>query len=204
MKLPLSILAAAALANGVFSATAQLPAAPLPASPVRITVQQESKTDNKGLSKTQTRTLKITLVNGGPDSLPLRVKYAFFGHGAKGHDTIIIAHSDLITQLQPKSDQTLTTKPQTAVFTEAHLDNGKKTEASGQHFTGWGVKIYQNGNVIAEACEPSSMQDDLAKMPGLPDAKPAPKPAPAAKPPAPPKPAPKPKPATPVPAPAAN
>ena len=32
MKLPLSILAAAALANGVFSATAQVPAAPLPAT----------------------------------------------------------------------------------------------------------------------------------------------------------------------------
>ena len=203
MKIPLSLLAAAALANGVFSAAAQLPAAPLPASPVRLTVQQESKTDNKGIVKTQARTLKITLVNGGPDSLPLRVKYAFFGHGAKGHDTIIIDHSDLTTQLQPKSDQTLTTKTQTAVFVEAHLDKEKKIEASGQHFTGWGVKVYQNGNVIAQACEPPSMQDDLAKMPGLPEAKPAPKPAPAVKP-APAKPAPKPKPATPAPAPAAN
>ena len=203
MKLPASILAAALFATGVFSAAAQLPAAPFPASPVRITVKQESKTDNNGLTKTQSRTLKITLVNGGPDSLPLRVKYAFFGHGAKGHDTIIIDHSDLTTQLQPKSDQTLTTKPQTAVFIEAHLDKGKKFEASGQHFTGWGVKVYQNGNVIAEACEPASMQDDLAKMPGLPEAKPAPAPAPAAKP-APAKPAPKPKPATPAPAPAAH
>ncbi len=182
MKIPPGILAAVALATGIFPAAAQLPAAPLPASPVRITVKQESKTDSKGLTKTQSRTLKITLVNGGPDSLPLRVKYAFFGHGAKGHDTIIIDHSDLTTQLQPKSDQTLTTKPQTAVFTEAHLDNGKKIEASGQRFTGWGVKVYQAGKVIAEACEPSSMQDDLAKMPGLPESQPAPKPAPAAKP----------------------
>ena len=198
MRRPATLLACAALA------TATLPAAGTEPSPVHISARQESKTDSTGPVKVQSRTLRITLVNSGPDSLPLLVKYAFFGHGAKGHDTIIIAHSDLTTQLQPKSDQTLTTKPQTAVFIEAHLDNGKKIEAIGQHFTGWGVKVYQNGNVIAQACDPPSMQDDLAKMPGLPDAKPAPKPVPAAKPPAPPKLAPKPKPATPVPAPAAN
>ncbi len=205
MKLPASLLATAAFAASVFTASAQLPStAALPPTPVRLTVQQESKSDNKGFDKIQSRTLKITLVNSGPDSLPLRVKYAFFGRAAKSHDTIVIDHSDITTQLQPKSDQTLTTKTQTAKLTEEHFDKNNKIEASGQKFSGWGVKVYQNGTVIAEACEPSSMQDDLAKMPGLPGAKPAP---PAAKPAAPPaKPAPKPKPAAPpaTPAPAAK
>ena len=205
MKLPASLLATAAFAASVFTVSAQLPTtAALPPTPVRLTVQQESKMDSKGIDKIQSRTLKITLVNGGPDSLPLRVKYAFFGRAAKSHDTIVIDHSDITTQLQPKSDQTLTTKTQTAKLTEEHYDKNNKIEASGQKFTGWGVKVYQNGTVIAEACEPQSMQDDLAKMPGLPGAKPAP---PAAKPAAPPaKPAPKPKPAAPpaTPAPAAK
>ena len=179
MKPPASLLALVALAAAPFSSICAEP------SPVHISVQQESKSDKK----VQFRTLKITLANRGPDSLPLRVSYAFFGHGAAGHDTIVISHSDLTTQLQPKSDQTLTTKTQPA--------------AAGQRFTGWGVQVYQDGKVIAEACDSPSRQDDLANMPGLPGAKPAPAPAPApAKPAA--KPAPKPKPATPAPAPAAN
>ncbi len=194
MKLPAPLLALAALAS------ATCPAAGIDPGPVRITVRQESKSDLNKDTKVQSRTLKITLVNSGPDSLPLRVKYAFFGHAAEGHDTIIIDHSDLTTQLQPKSDQTLTTKTQTATFVDAHMDKKTKVKASGQRFTGWGVKVYQNGKVIAEACEPSSMLDDMATMPGLPE----PKTKPAAKPaPAPPKPAPKPKPATPAPAAAA-
>ena len=185
------ILLAAALAAPTFPAAAEMPT-----GPVRVAVQQESKSDNKGFTKVQHRVLKITLTNSGPDSLPLRVKYAFFGRAAKGHDTIVIAHSDLTTQLQPKSDQTLTTASQSATMMEEHFDKTKKIEAIGQKFTGYGVKVYQDGKVIAETCEPSSMQDDLAKMPGLPGSAPA-----AAKPV--PKPAPKPKPATPAPAPPA-
>ena len=189
MKLPATLLALTGLAASAFSASAQLSPAPLPPSAVRIAVLQESKSDTSGFTKVQHRTLKITLTNTGSDSLPLRVSYAFFGHGAAGHDTIVISHSDLTTQLQPKSDQTLTTKTQPA--------------AAGQRFTGWGVQVYQDGKVIAEACDSPSRQADLANMPGLPGAKPAPAPAPApAKPAA--KPAPKPKPATPAPAPAAN
>lgn len=197
MKLPASLLALAALASAACPAPGAEP------GPVRITVRQESKSDLNKDTKVQSRTLKITLVNSGPDSLPLRVKYAFFGHAAKGHATIIIDHSDLTTQLQPKSDQTLTTKTQTATFVDTHMDNNTKVEASGQRFTGWGVKVYQSGKVIAEACEPSSLLDDMATMPGLPESKdkPAAKPAPAPPKPAPatPKPAPKPKPATPAP-----
>ena len=194
------ILLAAALAAPTFPAAAEMPA-----GPVRVAVQQESKSDNKGFTKVQHRVLKITLTNSGPDSLPLRVKYAFFGRAAKGHDTIVIDHSDLTTQLQPKSDQTLTTASQSATFVEEHFDKKKKIEATGQKFTGYGVKVYQDGKVIAETCEPLSMQDDLAKMPGLPAPKPKPapaaaKPAPKPKPaPAAAKPAPKPKPATPAP-----
>ena len=187
------ILLAAALAAPTFPAAA----AEMPAGPVRVTVQQESKSDNKGFTKVQHRVLKITLTNTGPDSLPLRVKYAFFGRAGKSHDTIVIDHSDLTTQLQPKSDQTLTTASQSATLVEEHFDKTKKIEATGQKFTGYGVKVYQDGKVIAETCEPTSMQDDLANMPGLPA--PKPKPAPAAAKPAP-KPAPKPKPATPAPA----
>ena len=168
MKLPASLLALVALAAAPFSSICAEP------SPVHISVQQESKSDKK----VQFRTLKITLANSGPDSLPLRVSYAFFGHGAAGHDTIVIDHSDLTTQLQPKSDQTLTTKTQPA--------------AAGQRFTGWGVQVYQDGNVIAEACDSPSRQDDMAKMPPPPGLKP--------KPAAPPKAAPKPKSATPAPA----
>ena len=194
MKLPASLLALAALAAAPFSSICAEP------SPVRISVQQESKSDNQKDKKVQSRTLKITLTNSGADSLPLRVKYAFFGHGAKGHDTIVIDHSDITTQLQPKSDQTLTTKTQTATFTEAHMDKKTKVEASGQRFIGWGVKVYQDGKVISEACDPPSLQDDMANMPGLPMPKPKPAPAP---PKAAPKPAPKPKPAAPA-APAAK
>ena len=190
MKLP-ALLLTAALAATAFPAAARAQM-----SPVRVTVLQESKSDNKGFTKVQHRTLKITLTNSGPDSLPLRVKYAFFGRTAKSHDTTVIDHSDITTQLQPKSDQTLTTKTQSATFVEEHFDKKTKVEASGQRFTGYGVKVYQDGKVIAETCEPSSMLDDLAKMPGLPE----PKPKPAAAKPAP-KPAPKPKPAAATPAP---
>lgn len=199
MKSPATLLAVAALAAGAFSASAQLSPAPLPVSAVRIAVLQESKSDTNGFAKVQHRALKITLTNTGPDSLPLRVNYAFFGRGAKGHDTIVIDHSDLTTQLQPKQEQTLTTKNQTASFVGEHFDKKTKVEASGQRFTGWGVKVYQDGKVIAEACDSPSRQADLANMPGLP----IPKPKPAAAPPKPapaPKPAPKPKPAPPAPA----
>ena len=190
---PLTLLAAA-IAALAFSSTARADI-----SPVHLTVVQDSKTDTNKETKVHHRVLKITLVNSGPDSLALRVKYAFFGRAAGSHDTIVINHSDLTTQLQPKSDQTLTTAVQSATMVEEHFVKGKKVAATGQHFTGYGVKVYRDGNVIAETCDPSSMQDELAKMPGLPDAKPKPAPAkPAAKP------APKPKPAPATPAPAAK
>lgn len=192
MKSPALLLAALfAVVPLLSSARAQVvpaPTAPAP-SPVRLRVEQESKSDTDRDKKVQKRTLKITLTNAGPDSLPLRVKYAFFGRTAKSRDTIIIDHSDLTTQLQPKSDQTLTTATQSATMIDEHYDKNKKIEAAGQRFTGYGVKVYQNGVVIAEACEPSSLLDDMAKMPGLPGAKAKPAAPPAAKP------APKPKPA---------
>ena len=193
MKPTATLLAIAALAASLFTASARAET-----SPVRLTVKQESKSDNNGFTKVQSRTLKITLLNTGDESLPLRVKYAFFGRNTGSRDTVIVDHSDITTQLQPKSDQTLTTKTQTAKLIEEHFEKKKKVEASGQKFTGWGVKVWQDGNVIAEACDPPSMLDDLAKMPGLPapKAKPAPAPAPA-KPAA--KPAPKPAPSTPAP-----
>jgi len=188
---PLALtLLAAALAGCIFSSTARADT-----GPVHLTVVQDSKTDTNKETKVHHRVLKITLVNSGPDSLALRVKYAFFGRAAGSHDTIVIHHSDLTTQLQPKSDQTLTTATQSATMTDEHFVKGKKVAATGQHFTGYGVKVYQDGKVIAETCDPPSMQDDLAKMPGLPEPKPKPAPPkPAAKP------APKPKPATPAPA----
>lgn len=195
MKPTANLLLAAALAATLFPAAAH--AEP---NPVRVTVKQESKSDNKGFNKTQFRTLKITLVNTGPDSLPLRVKYAFFGRAAGSRDTVIVDHSDITTQLQPKSEQTLTTKTQSAKFIEDHFEKKKKVEASGQKFTGYGVKVWQDGKVIAETCDPPSMLDDLAKMPDLPapKAKPAPAPPKPAVPGA--KPSNKPKPATPPPA----
>ena len=194
MKPLASLLLAASLAASFFPAPIRAET-----GPVRVTVQQESKSDNKGLTKVQHRALKITLVNSGPDSLALRVKYAFFGRAGKSHDTIVLDHSDITTQLQPKSDQTLTTASRSVTMVEEHFDKNKRIDATGQRFTGYGVKVYLDGKVIAKTCDPPSMQDDLAKMPGLPGAPPAPaKPAaPAAKP------APKPKAATPAPAPPA-
>ena len=190
MKPPILALIAAALAASAFSTAARAQT-----SPVRVSVQQESKSDNKGFNKVQQRTLKITLTNSGPDSLQLRVKYAFFGRSAKSHDTTVIDHSDITTQLQPNSDQTLTTKTQSATMVEEHTVKKAKVAASGEKFTGYGVKVYQDGKVIAEICDPPSMKDDLANMPGLPAPKAKPAPA-AAKPAA--KPAPKPKPAAPA------
>ncbi len=200
MKTPTLLLAAlltAATAGAQLSPGPSTPTPILPAtSVVRLKVEQESKSETDGPKRTQKRALKITLTNTGTDSLPLRVKYAFFGRVVGSHDTVAIDHSDLTTQLQPKAEQTLTTATQSATMTAEHYQDKKKVEASGQKFTGYGVKVYHLGKVIAEAFAPSSVADDMATMPGLPGPKPKPA-APAAKP----APKPAPKPATPAPSP---
>lgn len=201
MKTPSLLLTALLAAATAVAQLAPPPSTPSPILPttgvVRLKVEQESKSDTDGPKRTQKRALKITLTNTSTDSLPLRVKYVFFGRVVGSRETVAIDHSDLTTQLQPKAEQTLTTATQSATMTDEHYKDKKKVEASGQKFTGYGVKVYHDGKVIAEAFAPASVADDMAAMPGLPASKPKPA-APAAKPA--PKPAPKsaPKPATPA------
>ena len=174
MKLPALLFAAAALATSAFLSTARAEA-----STVRIRVEQESKSDNSKDRKTQQRTLKITIASGATESLDLRLVYAFFGRGAKSHDNTVVASGDMTTTLHPGTEQTLTSATKSATLIDEHFDKKKKVEASGNRFTGYGVKVFKGAEVIAEAFEPPSMKDEMGKVPNPPVKKPkAPAPAP--------------------------
>ena len=162
MKLPVPLL----LCTAILGLSPLLRAE---SSPVSIEVKQESKTETSKdkLTKTQRRTLKVSLVNSTKAEVTAKVKYAFFGHGMKEHDLTMLDSGDRDATLKPSGTETVETPPTSIAYSDEHYDAKakKKIDATGNKVVGWGVQVFVGEKMVAEAYEPLSMKDQMGKAP---------------------------------------
>jgi hypothetical protein len=130
-------------------------------SPFSVRVEQVATTDTDKFKKTQEKKLKIIVSNNSSADANLIVKYFFFGHGAKDHDTEILDKGDKAASVKSHATEIVETPKASATFNEAHYEKkggggggggggGKKIEASGNKLTGYGVQVLNGGTVVAE------------------------------------------------------
>lgn len=160
MKLRSSLLVLAA----VFGLTCVVNAE---TSPINISIEKANKTESnaKDKSHTERRSLKITLSNSSKADVSVKVKYTWFGHGVTGHDVVIVDQGDKDATVKASGSEVVETAPTSVTFTDAHYDNKKKVEASGNKIIGYAVQVMgaSGDKPLAEAYEPASMKDQVGK-----------------------------------------
>ncbi len=128
-------------------------------SPIRISVEQISKTEVKDKKsthdKTQVRSLKILLDNGSTQTFDgLVVKYWFLGHAVADHAIKPIAEGERKSSLAPRGKDVVESEVVSKHFVEEHVEKkGKattKVPASGEKIIGYAVRVLQGDKVLAE------------------------------------------------------
>ncbi len=159
---------------GAIKAPTATPASPprTEPNPVRIKVEQPSKTDIEGDTKTVKRALKISVVNSSNEPLELKLKYVLFGRDAADKDIKAIDQGDRPAPVKPRSTEIVETGTATAVFVEARFDPGthKRVPASGTKFVGYGVQVLLGDRLVAESYDPPSMKASWGQAPAAPAA----------------------------------
>lgn len=131
-------------------------------SPVSVRVEQVTSVDNAKFKKTQEKSLKIFLTNGTAQDLTgLTVRYYFFGHGVKDHESEVMEKGERPASIKARMTETVETPSVTATATEKHSvasrgkggnnnKKGKQVAASGEKLTGYGVQVVSGGKVISD------------------------------------------------------
>ena len=159
---------------GAVKAPTATPAPPPRAepNPVRIKVEQPSKTDLAGDTKTVKRALKVSVVNSSNEPLELKLKYVLFGRDAADKDIKVIDQGDRPASVKPRSTEIVETSTVSAVFVEARSDPNthKRVPASGTKFVGYGVQVFLGDRLVAEIYDPPSMKASWGQAPAAPAA----------------------------------
>ena len=128
-------------------------------SPIRMSVEQISKTEVKDKKnthdKTQVRSLKIQLDNGSPQTFDgLVVKYWFLGHAVADRTIKPIAEGERKSSLAPRGKDVVESEVVSKHFVEEHMEKkGKasaKVPASGEKIVGYAVRVLQGDKILAE------------------------------------------------------
>jgi hypothetical protein len=152
LALLLSLLAAT-----TFSLSAQV-------SPIRMTVEQVSKSETKGKTgseKTQVRSLNIRLENNSNESFDdMQVKYWFFGRDMKSRDVTVINTGERKSSLAPRAKEIVESESVSSSYVEEHYEVAKgkggkggkptKVPASGAKIMGYAVRLMKDGKVLSE------------------------------------------------------
>jgi hypothetical protein len=133
-------------------------------SPIRMTVEQVSKSEVKGKTgaeKTQVRSLNINLVNNSNESFDgLEVKYWFFGRDMKSREVKVINAGERKSSLTPRAKELVESESVSSSYVEEHYEVAKgkggkggkptKVPASGAKIMGYAVRVMKDGKVLAE------------------------------------------------------
>ena len=126
-------------------------------SPIRISVEQISKTEVKDKKnthdKTQVRSLKIRLDNGSTQTFDgLVVKYWFLGHVTTDRTIKPIAEGERKSSIAPRGKDVVESEVVSKHFTEEFYDAKKKAKvpATGEKIVGYAVRVLQGDKILAE------------------------------------------------------
>lgn len=137
-------------------------------SPFRLRVEQTTKSDNDKFSKKQQRSLKIFVSNSSKEQAELLAKYVFFGRELKGSDVVKIDEGEKAVSVAPLATAMVESGIASTSYQEQHSTGGgnragKKVEATGHKFLGFGVQLYQGDKMVAEYYDPPSGKDQWSK-----------------------------------------
>ena len=142
---------------------------------VKVISAQEHKAAPKAGSKpdptvTHEKTLEI-LLSGKPKIPETRTgKWSIYGKSGK--DVVAVDSGDFKIELPPSGQQKVESKKVTITFTPEHFEGGgggknakggKKVEASGTKYVGWGVVVKDGDKTVGEAYDPMGLKAELAK-----------------------------------------
>ena len=150
-------------------------------NPVTLSVKQTAAVDNKGKTgdtKTQTRSLDITMNNLGRAELKVTVNYWFFARDLKKGSEEIYKHGSRSATLPSNTPMMVQSDTITTTFTEEHVEiekskggkgggKGKnkskatKVEASGDRITGYAVQVLVGKDLAAEFYSAPSLKQKL-------------------------------------------
>ena len=147
-------------------------------SPLQMSIDQTSSRSVRGDTKTEIRSLKLSLVNWSKDDLDLKIRYIFIGRdaeiaamGSRFPGPMCSFTAQLYVSpprdgavVAGKGEQAVTVKAgstviveipaATAVYTRSGRANGKIVRAKGNQFLGYAVLVYRGDKLMTEACEP--------------------------------------------------
>lgn len=148
------------------------------ATPVWIRVEQPSTSRTLGDTRTETRSLKLSIRNVSAEALDLKVRYFFIGRNValspqtpliptgmcgvaaqmfvwppRG-DAVVAGTGEQPVPVKSGSAIIVETPAVTAVSTRPKIVNGRLEKGKGTKFLGYAVRVYRGNEVVAEACEP--------------------------------------------------
>ncbi len=155
MKTLALLLGAACL---VSTAAAQL-------SPIRLRVEQTSKSDTTSYKSVQARSLAIHLTNSSPQPADVIVKWAVLGRDIKSKDIVTVEQGEMKSSMKASGGEKLQTPFAQAAAEEARTGSKGKSEDIGTKIIGHGVQVWQGEKLIAETYEPTSIKASFGKAP---------------------------------------
>ena len=170
MKTSIALLAALCAISGIVRAEI---------SPVMLRVEQVTSVDHAKFKKTQEKSLKIFISNTSTSDLGnLKVKYYFFGHGVKEHESEVVDKGEKTASVKARETVTVESEDAKATAVEQHyvatrgglkssskkgsgFNKGKQVAASGEKLTGYGVQVLSDGKVIADYFSEPSLKEKV-------------------------------------------
>jgi hypothetical protein len=140
-------------------------------SPIRMTIEQISKSETKDKKKphdkTQIRSLNIRLDNNSPQLYDgLLVKYWFFGRSASEHANKILVAGERKSVIAPRGKELVESEVVSKSFAEESYDakSKKKTPASGEKISGYAVRVMLGDKILSENYSEPSYKELLDKQ----------------------------------------
>jgi hypothetical protein len=134
-------------------------------SPIRLRVEQTSKSDTIGYKSVQSRNLTILLANSSAQTADVKVKWAVLGRDLKSKEIVTIGQGELTASVAASATEKLQTPAVNAASEEARIGSKGKSDDIGTRIIGQGVQVWQGEKVIAEAYEPASIKESFGKAP---------------------------------------
>lgn len=134
-------------------------------SPVRLRVEQSSKSDTTSYKNVQTRSLSIFLANSSAQPAEVKVKWAIFGRDIKSKEIVTVAQGETNASIKASGSEKVQTDAAHAVSEEARTGSKGKSEAVGCRMVGHGVQVWQADRLVAEFYDPLSLKESFGKAP---------------------------------------
>lgn len=139
---------------------------------MEVALVQKTETGGKFKEiKTQKRSLDITVQNlGRVDQNDLVAKYWFFSKNVKTGDISVLVNGERKMAVPAGKKEVANSEQANANYVEAHFEGdgkgaGKKVEASGEKYYGYGVRLMDGDKVLQEVCNPQGLKDKLNTPP---------------------------------------